>query len=216
MKKIIESLCNEGKLLTYENMDEKIEEFRMVLFSFGYDIPVSNKAQFERKFILHNIFNEIGLETFGRFRVALQSKIIELAPKYKQLYEIAIANYNPVLALGENTKTTTTRSGTGGKNRNEAVTGNSETTTTAENSETGRNIEKFSDTPQNGLSGLLNDDYLTNATMTNNESTGTSEGTATGTSESTSSMTESNFNNTQMTINVNKSKDYAQALKEFN
>lgn len=156
------------------------------IWDFEYDGYYKDEAkrEFERKVIDHYFFRQIGSETVGRFKHEFKTKIREIMPYYKQLYESVdlMANVgDPFEAynLTETFKKTT--SGT--------VTGNSEDS--SESSEMGSSSQngvtktRFSDTPQGSIDNL--DTYMTNATVNDVDTSDTSERTANGTNRGKSS-----------------------------
>lgn len=67
------------------------EEFS--LFDFDYNFYSTNpdlKSAFEKKFLDTYLFHEIGQETVVRFKHFLRTKLNNIAPYYKQLYETEI------------------------------------------------------------------------------------------------------------------------------
>ena len=68
------------------------------IFSFDYDLYNNDlKQQFQKKFINHFYYREIGVETIGRFLINLETKINEIMPYYTELYKTSIYEYNPIL-----------------------------------------------------------------------------------------------------------------------
>lgn len=57
---------------------------------FDFDYPFyseEHRKEFEEKFINYYFFHEIGVETIGRFKYNLKTKLQEIMPYYIQLYE---------------------------------------------------------------------------------------------------------------------------------
>ena len=62
------------------------------LFDFPYNLYDNDlKPWFEEKFFQHFMFYEIGFDTIGMFKQRLMSKLNDIFPYYKQLYETEIA-----------------------------------------------------------------------------------------------------------------------------
>lgn len=134
-----------------------------------------------KKIINHYYFREVSAESMGQFRFYLNQKMHEIMPRYNKLYKLQAQINNEFIDVSEN----------------ETVSGNSETVSNSENVSRGtqentmRDTSKFSDTPQNLLSNVENNRYLTtinidDTTNSNtNESADTSTGTATVTNETT-------------------------------
>ena len=69
---------------------EFVEDPLFTLFDFDYPFysdDLSMKEEFENRFIEHYYFHEIGFETVARFKHYLRSKLRDVMPYYKQLYE---------------------------------------------------------------------------------------------------------------------------------
>ena len=72
-----------------------IENTREWLFNFDYpcqELTPSEKAHLEKHIMLHYFTREIGFETFGLFKVKLQSKLWDIMPKYEKLYAVEHMN----------------------------------------------------------------------------------------------------------------------------
>ena len=131
------------------------------------------------KILKHYYLREIGAETVGVWQLWLNTRLEEIMPYYNQLYESAKLEFNPFNdvdltrkhLLNFDGKTNTKDSGTRNTNTND----------------TGTNYRLFSDTPQGALTGVENENYLTDATKTtNNDETTTKESTNTsGTTDTT-------------------------------
>ncbi|CAC21532.1 adaptor Ad4 [Bacillus phage GA1] len=76
--------------------NEKIEEGRKKLFDFFYPIETDYKKEFETKFIKHFYFREIGFETEGRFKFALEEWLNLNMPYWNKIIESTHLDYNPL------------------------------------------------------------------------------------------------------------------------
>ena len=113
-----------------------------------------------KKILRHYYTNEIGFETVGLWALYLNTKMGEIMPYYNQLYESARIKFEPLKDIdytetGENEKNTT-------ENNLSVRDGNTVRTDDLTRNTDGTN--KYSDTPQGGLNGVLSSTYLTNAT----------------------------------------------------
>ena len=89
------------------------------MFNFDYPFYIDDeqaKSDFEEKFIMYYLNNEIGFETFARFENALKSRLIIKMPYYKQLYETELAAKDINFLLNKDLTETTTRELTGVEN----------------------------------------------------------------------------------------------------
>lgn len=157
-----------------------------------------------QKILKHYYLREIGAETVGIWMLWMNTRLEEIMPYYNQLYESAKIEFNPMHDVdltrkhernvdGTSKEDGTRTDNTTGKrtltgNRDTDNTGSSTRNTTSSSDETKRDL--YSDTPQGAITGLENENYLTNARKitnnvngTGNEETNTTEYTATNYSE---------------------------------
>lgn len=179
---------------------------RPKIFDFEYpQVPAVNYEQLEKDFLLHFYTREIGFETYGLWKLRLMQFMREKMGYFNSLYESTMAKYNPLGNVLYKVKTKSENGGSR-KNENvkEYEKGTTDTTTnsgtdrvkksgtdTVKNSgsdtdtwsgtvrvaNSGSDVTKRSDTPQGGLVGLRNDEYLTEAAIME---AGTSETTTRG------------------------------------
>ena len=145
------------------NVDEIIAKAAPIVFNF--DWPIFDEVYrlgLEEKILRHYYTREIGEETVGLWKLRLEDRLNLIMPKYNQLYESAKLEFNPFFDVDY------TRQGT---NSGE---GTSSGTTTS----TGNNMH--SDTPQNGLESVLSGEYLTDADVSNGESSSSSQNSNSG------------------------------------
>lgn len=157
-----------------------------------------------QKILKHYYLREICCETVGVWTLWMNTRLEEIMPYYNQLYESAKIEFNPMHDVDltrkhdMNIKGTSKEDGTRidnttGKrtltgNRDTNSTGSGTRNTTSDSDETKRDL--YSDTPQGAITGLENENYLTNArkitdniNVTGNEETNTTEETGTDYSE---------------------------------
>lgn len=183
-----------------------------------------------RKILRHYWMREIGQETTDLFLHYLNTRMEEIMPYYNDLYKSATLEFNPLFDydLQTTSKRTTdgetasqsTVSGTDsltGADTGEVTESNSGTSSgtktgkiTDKNNTTGQDVTKFSDTPQGELSGVLNGNYLTNATVVDKTNGVNGErntqDSATETSENTGNRT-SEHNRTEQRTNESTKND---------
>ena len=167
----------------------KLIENGFELFNFDYPsyYKDAEKLAFEQKIIDHYYFRQIGQETPQRFRHYLKCKLREIMPYYIQRYESValmaagiksgeinpLENYSMVEEGTNSESANAKRTGSG----TTSMTGSGEVTNTKDAT------QKFSDTPQNNLSNL--DNYLTNATVNDENEHSQSSETKNGTQSET-------------------------------
>lgn len=147
---------------------------------FDFDFPIFDEAYRETlctKIIRHYYTREICAETVGRWKLFLQAKMNEIMPYYNQLYKSELLIQDPFKNTDyqrkyskDNVEHNATDSET---NRN--TTGNTNTKNnnifdgsqiTHQNQQLDSNDTLYllhSDTPQGGLNGVENEEYLTTA-----------------------------------------------------
>lgn len=154
--------------LRYLYEDEKFN-----LFSFPYNLYDNDlKPWFEEKFYQHFMFCEIGFDSVAIFKQRLMSKLNDIFPYYKQLYETEIASKDIQFMLNKDLKETYVRELTSNSNSSQESNATSNGLSTAgqltpsliANSQ---KIDKFMDTAQK-------DNATSNSTSTG-ESTGNSK-----------------------------------------
>lgn len=223
---ICEAEAGLKKSVGYDDVNTVIQNAIPKIFNFSWPIfDESYRNVLETKILKHYYTREIGLETYGLWKLKLDTKLNEIMPYYNQLYKSALLEFNPLYDVD------ITRNHTGKKTGTEALKGNVDingqvlvdnhgnvnTTddTTVANTTTSENIDKFSATPQGAIDNLRNEKYLTNARMVND--TNTSNGTTTGkTNTSTDSTTDTTTNTTTTTNNsttINNTEDYLETVK---
>lgn len=183
---ICESLVPEVSpeyLRGYEDVSSIIEAARPKIFSFPYPIfDEEYKPVLETKFIKHFYTREIGLETYGLWKLRLDEKMNMVMPYFNNLYEAARLKFNPLHDVD--------LFRTFDRRANDEGTRN---TNNQNNSHTATNINalnKILDTPQNGVDDLLSGKYLTEASHNTADNTVTGNGSFTGAENTIANTTE--------------------------
>lgn len=202
-----------------------------------------------QKILKHYYLREICCETVGIWKLWMNERLETIMPYYNQLYESELIKFEPLNDVNltrkhdrtvdgteeRNGETSDTANGTreitnnGTKNTTNngtrevngtngtKETGTSDTTTSAESNETKRDL--YSDTPQGAITGLENENYLTNArkitdnvTSSGSEDTGTTrnidndytENDTTNNTENTTTNNTENMTTNDTKIGTNK------------
>ena len=130
------------------------EDKNFNLFDFPYNLYDNDlKPWFEEKFYQHFMFYEIGFDTIGMFKQRLMSKLNDIFPYYKQLYETEIRSKGIDFMLNKDLKESYVRELTSNSNSNQEsnVTSNSLSTAgqlTPSLIANSQKIDKFMDTAQ--------------------------------------------------------------------
>ena len=96
------------------------EDENFKLFDFPYNLYDNDlKPWFEEKFYQHFMFYEIGFDTIGMFKQRLMSKLNDIFPYYKQLYETEIRSKGIDFMLNKDLKESYVRELTSNSNSNQ-------------------------------------------------------------------------------------------------
>lgn len=164
------------------------------------DYPIfdeSYREQLNNKIIQHYYFREIGFETEALFKNRLNQKMNEIMPYYNQMYESSKLKIDPLstIDLEEvfSRKSKTTGEGTSSTSGTGNNTNNFNSTDITDYGK----ISKFSDIAQAQTTPneILNDKYLTSATVDDGQDKNTNTGTNTSQTESTTSGTSTDERN---------------------
>lgn len=228
---ICEHLAGYDQSQDYSKTADIIEAARPKIFDFDFPMyDESYRSILETKILRNYYFDEIGFETYGRFKMALENKLNLIMPYYNELYKSASLEYNPLYSVDYYEK----HEGKGDGKENSNGSGKDTRTLdltdantgTQTNKDVGNNWTKFSDTPQGGTSqiDLAADAYLTNATLDKIDDTVTRTDNLTHkqTGTDTFDRTNSNartYNNTDEYLNhiygKQAGQSYAALIKEY-
>ncbi len=120
---------------------------------FDFDFPIFDENYRKTlciKILKHYYTREISEETIGLWKLRLDTKLNEIMPYYNKLYSVWLNDFNPLYNVEISTQHTL----------------NKKATTTS----TGTDKQRYSDTPQGGLSAIENNQYLTNAAINDTSS----------------------------------------------
>lgn len=131
------------------------------------------KPYFQEKFFQHFMFYEIGFDNINIFKQHLISTLNGIYPKYKQLYETEIRCQNIDFMLNKDLKESYIRK------LNGESEGNSQASSSSDNTSTNNDLTIANDTPQNKIDDL--DKYMTSASKSNSNSTNNSTSNANNT-----------------------------------
>lgn len=199
-------ICENAAGLTesegYNNLNTILDAARPVIFDFDFPIfDESYRNVLENKILKHFYTREIGVETVGLWKLRLDTKMNEIMPYYNQLYNSALLEFNPLYDVDLTTDHQKVDNGThnDSENLNETIEKSGEEHIAGSVASSGTSVindttvhdkwDMYSDTPQGGLNGVRDEEYLTNARHTTDTTAG-----STNTTNSNSSGTESRDN----------------------
>ena len=155
-------------------INQLVNSVDFTLFDFDYNLYDNElKSAFEKKFIDHFYFYEIGLTPIARFKKALQIKLNDIYPYFNQLYQTELRCNDIDFMLNKDLKEQYTRELIGNSSVNQSSTSTS--------NDTSLNINN--DTPQNKIDDL--DQFMTSASKNTDNSTMNSSGTNSAENNST-------------------------------
>lgn len=163
---ICETLADLDESQGYTNVDEIIHKAAPKIFDFDFPIfDESYRVELETKILKHFYTREIGAETVGLFKLWLNTTMNEIMPEMNQYYKSTLFEYNPLYATDIHTERART---TSGENENT-------TTGSSANETQNGSTDKYSDTPQGGLTGVIEGTYLTSARVQDDNGTSSTE-----------------------------------------
>ena len=162
------------------------------VFTFDYEFysdNVQDKETFEKLFVSHFYFREIGFETPERFKVKLQSKLNLIMPYYRQLALTEWDKVRSIEQMMESKNLTETTEHIQSIQGNSESQSNQSSSSNATQNATSTNESKASNLADGVSQSSLDDGYLTAAGKTEQtdntqtESSGTGSQTLTGNNE---------------------------------
>lgn len=155
---ICETSVNLTESTGFNDIEDVLNKSWNKIFS---DFPIFDeeyRAELCKKILRHYYTREICCETVGRWKLFLSDKMKNIMPYYNQLYQSELLKIQPLVSVERSVE----HKGEGSDNGNtqRSSTNNTQTTATG-NTDT---WSYYSDTPQGGITGIQNNEYLTNAT----------------------------------------------------
>lgn len=158
---VCEYYAGKTESVGYDKVDEVVEAAAPYIFEEYPIFDPDYRLALNKKILRHYYTREIGAETVGLWKLWLNNKMNEIMPYYNQLYNSALLEFDP---LHDVNYTRTHQGSDGGENQR----GLASTTTRSSHSESSDDTtDKFSDTPQGGITGVADGTYLSSARITN-------------------------------------------------
>lgn len=157
----------------FNNVEDVLNKSWKKIFS---DFPIFDeqyRAELCKKILRHYYMREICCETVGRWKLFLNDKMKNIMPYYNQLYNSELLKIQPLVSVDRSV----THEGTGNESKTTKRNGTNISQTNASGSTD--TWSYYSDTPQGGIEGIANNEYLTNAT--HNTGTDSTNSTLSGT-----------------------------------
>lgn len=194
---ICEAFAGLDESVGENEVNEVIANSWQKIFNFSFPIfDEEYRSVLCTKILKHYYTREIGSETYGLWKLRLDTKLNEIMPYYNKMYESANIEYDPLKTVDY------TKEHSGRDDSNATNSSNSGSTSQS------HSTSAFSDTPQGGLVGLESGNYLTSASKNDGSSSG-----------SVTQSGSSQINNTDSYIDhvygKYSSESYAKIIKEY-
>lgn len=190
---------------------------RKYFFNFEYDLQNLDKETFEKMILNHYLTRRINFQTAELFKIMLENKLLEVLPKYNLLFNNIIFNVfdngttERITQTKEHYADNSTEKNFTNENLNSSVKGEQQTLTNMENNINNNlsnnsnttNTRKFSDTPQNLINDVNDDNYLTEYEVNINSNTNTVDE-----NNNTKTTQNATLNNSNLTLS-NNSRNYS-------
>ncbi len=185
VKTICESLIDPQKYADYTTIDSIVDNAVPKIFDYtiGLKFP---EADIEKQILIEYFNREIAFETVGYWKMKMRSLLIKNKEKYNNIY--ALFSKDKV-NMFDDVDTIETREKTSSDNG--TLSSTNTTTATNENTVSSESVDQYSETPQNGLTGVREGQYLKNDTGTN---------TTTGSTSSSSEQSSGNSGSENETV----------------
>lgn len=223
---VCEGLVGRAEPAGYTNIVNTVIPSAIPLL-FDFNFPVFDE-QYRNvlltKIIKHYYTREIGEETLGLFKLRLDTRLNEIMPYYNKMYEAETYKFNPIYDVDLTRQHKANKTGTQKLDGKVMTTEEGQTITAVDNTTksdgdvnqtvTRAGTDKYSETPQGGLTGLANDEYLSNARMTaDNDTTTAKTGDTTTLNGNTDTTTDNTTNvTTKNNTTINNIEDYIETV----
>ena len=206
---ICESLTGHDESVGFNEIDTIIQDAIPLIFSF--DFPIFDEDYRNvlcTKILRHYYTREIGLESYGLWKLKLQTKLNEIMPYYNKLYLSELLKYDPLRDVDMVTTNVGTKTGERTDVQNDSRTNSFSGSRTNENEQTNvssnentRNVDSqdrdmYSDTPQGNLTGVDTNTYLTNFRKVLGTNNTTDKGNVTDVGKSKQTVNDNNSEST--------------------
>ena len=180
VKTICESLIDPQQYGDYLTLDSIVDNAVPKIFDYtiGLNFP---EADIEKQILIEYFNREIAFETVGYWKMKMRSLLIKNKEKYNNIYALFskdnVNMFNDVDTLETREKTSSD---------NGTLSSTNTTTATSENTVSSESVDQYSETPQNGLTGVREGQYLTTADIKNDTGTNTTTGSTSSSSNQSS------------------------------
>ena len=161
---ICESLSGLEESKGFSNIDTIINNSWDQIFTTNVTFfDPTYKSVLCKKILKHYYLREICSETVGIWKLWMNERLENIMPYYNQMYESQLLVFDPLKDVNVT------------RTYNKETDGTENTTGTSEGTSNNTNRDLYSDTPQGAITGLENENYLTNARKVTDNGTTTGE-----------------------------------------
>lgn len=209
LRSICEELSGFGKAGGYTDVEQIVTAAMPKIFSFSY--PIFNegyRGALQKKILMHFYTREIGFETYGLWKLKLQTRLNEIMPYYNQLYESEQIQFDPMA----NVKFTEVLDSDKNQTQDDRTSTDTNEDYHRSTTTNGADYDLYSATPQGGLQGVDSEAYLTEATKYVKGAGAEEDNSGNTTTDSTYNST---VNATQDDTRTIEGKNSAESFSEF-
>lgn len=152
---ICESLAGLAESGGIYSVDEILEQSWNKIFGEFPIFDESYRKELCCKILKHYYTREIGEETFGLWKLRIETTMNEIMPYYNELYKSTLIQFDPLVNKEISRNVGVSSNGTGTTSQ----TGSSDS------------VNKYSRTPQGGIQGIREEKYLTDARILEDKAT---------------------------------------------
>ena len=166
VRTICESIAGEKSPVGYRSVNTIIAESRGEIFDFDYPcFDAEYKPVLETKILKHYYTREICEETYGLWKLRLDSRLNEIMPYYNQLYASTLISFNPLLDVDLTTEHNESKTGVtntqsdGNSVRNKGTTNQLSESVDEVKNRSGDNTSVISGSENNSVSEKSKDNF---------------------------------------------------------
>lgn len=217
VRSICESKCDLQESVGFNSVDDVIAQSWNKVFTTNVNFFDENyRSVLCSKILKHYYMCEIGAETVGLWQLWVNTRLEEIMPYYNQLYESAKLEFDPFKDVDLQRAH---EKGEEGKRVYDGETNSTQNqTVNREENNNDTDYRLYSDTPQGALTGVDNENYLTNATKNTSNREMTGEDTSNTTGNTLNNSTENNTSVEKYIESVTGkqgTQSYSKLLEEF-
>lgn len=181
LQTVCEALNGNTSAVGYPSVGQLIADTREKIFDFDYPLfDETYRSVLETKILKHYFTRELCEETYGLWKLRLDTKMNEIMPYYNQLYSSELLAINPLYTVNYDK----THKDSGGDSRTISESGNTDDTENRKTSDSGTDSRNTSNT---GTGTKETDDSKGESVQSKEDTASTVKGTESGNTKSSGS-----------------------------